>query len=284
MARYLGTLLMTVPPRVRMRGQQRLRHVGPDIDRDNLVPGVPPPAGHWLPRPGVGNSPSVGPGSGALWPQECPQSTARSTGRGGDWPTPGSAGRRTASSADGGCRGGQTGGTVLYGKARRGPRVTASLGREGCPCMRFRARRCGARPGSKRSPYNSPPRMTLVKLLGCREKNAEKCRKMQKKWPVGHLLGDVEGVMPGVTRNPAPTESTRGPTRPLRSAGLSPAKSPSVPLRKGGSPPGAGGWANRRGRPPCLPREARPRGRMGAAGVTPTRRATAPAGSRRHAG
>ena len=82
--------------------------------------------------------------------------------------------------------------------------------------------------------------------------------------------------MPGVTRNPAPTESTRGPTRPLWSAGLSPAKSLSVPLRKGGSPPApgdgpplecglparngkparAGGWANRRGRPPCLPREA----------------------------
>ena len=59
---------------------------------------------------------------------------------------------------------------------------------------------------------------------------------MQKKWPVGHLLGDVEGVMPGVTRNPAPTESTR----PLRSAGLPPAKSPSVPLRKGGSPPAPG--------------------------------------------
>ena len=99
---------------------------------------------------------------------------------------------------------------------------------------------------------------------------------MQKKWPVGHLLGDVEGVMPGVTRNPAPTESTRGPTRPLWSAGLPPAKSPSVPLRKGGSPPArgegpplecglparngkparAGGGVNRRGRPPCLPREA----------------------------
>ena len=63
---------------------------------------------------------------------------------------------------------------------------------------------------------------------------------MQKKWPGGHLLGDVSGVMPGVTRNPAPTESTRGPTRPLRSAGLSPATSPSVPLRKGGSPPAPG--------------------------------------------
>ena len=36
MARYLGTLLMTVPPRGPNMGQQRRRDVGPDVYRHQL--------------------------------------------------------------------------------------------------------------------------------------------------------------------------------------------------------------------------------------------------------
>ena len=118
--------------------------------------------------------------------------TASVVRNGAGWPVGGHGGRTAPPRGRDGRPALTTGGKCARGSGRRGEAAGDRVFMERWLSMgAFPTRRCGARPGFTRSPYNNPLRMTLVGLLGFRKK-VEKSRK--KVAGGGRGTGSCQGI------------------------------------------------------------------------------------------
>ena len=153
-------------------------------------------------------------------------------------------------------------GSGRVGEARRGEGAGDRVFMESVLFMgAFPARRCGARPGFTRSPYNNPLRMTLVRLLGFRKKLPEIAKKCRNKAKIrrkrrGHTgtAGDGRRARPepGASANHAAGSRV---SLLLEECGLPARMAARMAALPGGEPPPSPPWPLDAS--PCLSRRAR---------------------------